>query len=234
MLYTESRLGRYVSWVLRHSEEELKKLKANTHGEVLLVDLLSELKKTKFKGITFGNLLDLIKTDEKGRFNLFKLENGEEVKVDLNNKKEYSQVLKELNELKGTVYVSAFTGHSVPWVSPKLKKSENVPKSLYHGTTEKAWESIQKDKLLKFGSRHNVHLTSTLDVAKERGPVVLEVNTAKAIKDGWEFLVSSNPKEDYYFPQKGNEKSLPLEFIDFIILYPKGESSGKRFTLTTH
>jgi len=86
-------------------------------------------------------------------------------------------------------------GHSLKNI--KMDYEEKVPPNLlYHGTVNKAVDSIMKSGLKKM-SRHHVHMTSSLDTAqavgKRRGtPVILKIDTVTMIADGFKFYMSEN------------------------------------------
>jgi putative RNA 2'-phosphotransferase len=70
------------------------------------------------------------------------------------------------------------------------------PELLFHGTAEGFLASILKRGLLP-GSRHHVHLSSTIASAQAVGarkgrPIVLEVSAAKMAGVGFTFRLSSN------------------------------------------
>lgn len=92
----------------------------------------------------------------------------------------------EINENK----IRALYGHSVPF---KIEKTPiKPPDILYHGTTNEAYKRIIVNGLLP-QSRQYVHLSLTMDVAKQVGlrrckePVILVVNAGKAYKEKIKF-----------------------------------------------
>jgi len=91
--------------------------------------------------------------------------------------------------------IRALYGHSIP---VKLKLKEDVTKKrLYHGTTSEAASKILREGLKPMGRRW-VHLSSTIEVAREvgyrrtRNPVILEIDVEKARKDGIKFYKATD------------------------------------------
>jgi len=113
-------------------------------------------------------------------------ENLEQV-VETNSKKRFS-----FNTEK--TKIRANQGHSI-----KIDLGYQVqkpPEILYHGTSEKAIDSILKIGLDK-RKRHHVHLSADTETAKEVGkrhgkPVVFLVDSAAMHQNGFEFYMSAN------------------------------------------
>ena len=77
-------------------------------------------------------------------------------------------------------------------------KPVEPPEFLYHGTSERAWESIKQEGL-KPMNRQYVHLSSDMDTAKKVGSrhdkkeiIIITVNSAQMHKDGFKFFHSGN------------------------------------------
>ena len=86
-------------------------------------------------------------------------------------------------------------GHSIESVKIPFRKA-TPPVVLYHGTNEKAMESIKKTGLQKM-KRHHVHLTDDTTTASSVGlrkgsVVIIEIDAKKMLADGHEFLISDN------------------------------------------
>ena len=86
--------------------------------------------------------------------------------------------------------IRALYGHSVPG---RVEKTEEVPPPLlFHGTSPRAWAAIQESGLRPMG-RQSVHLAVDVATAESVGrreapaPVVLTVDTAKAVASGSRF-----------------------------------------------
>jgi len=91
--------------------------------------------------------------------------------------------------------IRALYGHSIP---VRLKIEENTSKKVfYHGTTPEAASKILKEGLKPMGRRW-VHLSPTIEVAKEigyrrtRNPVILEIDAEKARGDGFKFYKATD------------------------------------------
>ncbi len=90
--------------------------------------------------------------------------------------------------------IRASQGHSV---EVDLQLQPQVPPDvLYHGTGEKAVESILQSGLIKM-SRHHVHLSRDVETARRVGtrhgrPVVFAINSAAMHKAGFTFYCSEN------------------------------------------
>lgn len=70
------------------------------------------------------------------------------------------------------------------------------PELLYHGTATRFLASIRQQGLLK-GARHHVHLSADVETATRVGqrhgqPVVLTVQAAAMVEDGFTFYLSAN------------------------------------------
>jgi putative RNA 2'-phosphotransferase len=91
--------------------------------------------------------------------------------------------------------IRALYGHSIP-VRINLETDNDI-KILYHGTTEKAAKEILL-KGLKAKSRNKVHLSTTKEEAlmvgirRTNNPVILKIDTDKAIKDNIIFQKATN------------------------------------------
>lgn len=90
--------------------------------------------------------------------------------------------------------IRANQGHSIS-VDVELEKRE-PPEFLYHGTTIRFLESIQKEGLKKMNRQH-VHLSAdeatAIKVGSRHGkPIVLKVRTRDMNNDGFDFYLSEN------------------------------------------
>jgi putative RNA 2'-phosphotransferase len=107
--------------------------------------------------------------------------------------------------------IRAAQGHSVA-VDLNLQPKKPPP-VLYHGTVRKFLASIRKHGLMP-GSRQDVHLSATRDMAESVGarrgkPVVLVIETFPMVRDGHQFrcadngvwLISSVPPQYIRFPE---------------------------------
>ena len=90
--------------------------------------------------------------------------------------------------------IRANQGHSAPVDLGYEPRSP--PEVLFHGTVRRFLASIRAQGLLR-GQRHHVHLSSSVETAKQVGgrrgrPVVLEVRACEMVQDGHVFYVSPN------------------------------------------
>ena len=214
-LYLES-LSTRISYHLRHNPEAIKLLGMERKGGRVDFWKFYDFLKQKYKSITPSDITNIVRKDDKGRFSI------ECYKDDLIL--DYFEILKEvrlhkpglkenkvLNELRDIfqIKIRANQGHSISEVLPDLKITTNLPTYLYHGTSKENIESIMTNGLHP-GSRHHAHLTSSMSLAKKRGEAIVMVDTQKMIEDGWNFLISKN---GVHFPEKGNQKIIPKEFL---------------------
>ena len=158
--------SKYLSYLLRHKPEQAN-LTLDKEGWCSL-DLL--LKNTDF---TFLELCEIVDTDTKGRYSFDQSANSS-----IHAKR-----------------IRANQGHSTEKVRLTHKKA--VPPVLYHGTTAKAFETIIKQGLEPM-SRQHVHLSENLDIASAVGKrhgkdiVILKIDTAQMLADGFNFYLSEN------------------------------------------
>jgi putative RNA 2'-phosphotransferase len=108
--------------------------------------------------------------------------------------------------------IRAFHGHSVPGIIYQNEVTE--PVKLYHGTTRKALEDINKSEAILPMSRVQVHISSDIDTAKKVAsrhgkPIVLELDTESMLKDGIKIYKSG---DGVYLTN-----SVPVKYIKEII-----------------
>ena len=149
-----------MSYLLRHKPETAN-LTLDKEGWCSVAQLMANT------GILHGELLDIVKTDSKGRYSL---------SADL-------------------TMIRANQGHSTKVVDLTFK-SAVPPTVLYHGTTEAAYEKIKKQGLLPM-KRHHVHLSSDRETAthvgaRRNGTVLLIVDAKQMLADGIKFFISEN------------------------------------------
>lgn len=138
-------------------------LKIDKHGFVDLDELLNKLKK-RFQ-IDRKLILEIVEKSDRKRFQI------------MENK------------------IRALYGHTIP---VKLELEEDkVNTVFYHGTTPDATSEILKAGLRPM-KRKWVHLSPTIEIAREVGlrrtqkPVILEVNTEAARRDGLRFYKATD------------------------------------------
>lgn len=95
----------------------------------------------------------------------------------------------------GTLRIRASQGHSIPvdlGLAPQIP-----PETLFHGTTAAALNSIRATGLHR-ASRHHVHLSAEVDVARRVGArragtvVILSIDAQAMARDGHRFYRSAN------------------------------------------
>lgn len=92
------------------------------------------------------------------------------------------------------LFVRANQGHSI---EVDLELSPMTPPDvLYHGTVERAMESIMATGLDK-RERHHVHMSADIETATKVGarrgePVILSINAKQMVDDGFAFYRSEN------------------------------------------
>lgn len=159
----------YLCYLLRHHPEQAS-LDMDRHGWVDVQQLIDGVNSAGKYTITPEQLRKIAAEDDKGRYRF---------------------------SADGT-RIKACQGHSVSWVEPELTERE-PPRLLYHGTTEAAWDKIQKSGYISRRSRHAVHMQAEPEKAwqsarrwKGQTPVVLVISAEKMHRDGISFGVSDN------------------------------------------
>ena len=160
----KTKQSKYISLLLRH-KPEAGNLTLDQHGWCDVRALIKAVK-DQFKGFSLADLEDIVTTDEKQRY--------------------------AFNDTK--TKIRANQGHSI---NVDVEFKELIPTTnLYHGTATRYLDSIMRDGLTP-QSRQWVHLTDKLDEAILTGsrhgtPVVLVIDVAKMIEDGYKFYISAN------------------------------------------
>jgi putative RNA 2'-phosphotransferase len=153
--------SKFLSYLLRH-KPEAKNLTISKEGWVKLDELITKA------GFTLKELLEIVDTDEKGRY--------------------------ALSDDKSSI--RAVQGHSTDKVNMHFTKAV-PPVILYHGTSLDIMHTILKQGI-KPMSRHYVHLSADLDVAenvagrRKRDVTVFRIDTAAMLKDGIDFFKAEN------------------------------------------
>ena len=165
---THDNLGKYVSYILRHRPDDIG-IKMNQAGYVSVEDLIT-LSVVKKKYFTLDEILELVKLDDKGRFELF-------------------------DSVDHGLQIRCVQGHSVAWVDVGLS-IETPPEVLYHGTACQFVERIRKLGI-NSGKRLHVHLSEDIDTAIQSGkrkgdPVVIKVDTKAMLASGLLFYKANN------------------------------------------
>jgi putative RNA 2'-phosphotransferase len=164
-----TRLSKYLALLLRH-QPELAGLTLDEQGWVSVDALLKGLTATGHPA-RLADLELIVAQDQKQRYSI---RNG---------------------------WIRANQGHSVSGVCAVELVPTTPPEVLYHGTTTQRWQSIRTSQPpgLKPGSRHHVHLSHDLAVAKQVGSrhrreelVVLQVDAKGYNAQGGIFYRSEN------------------------------------------
>ena len=159
----ESR-SKFLSLILRHKPETIG-ISLDDNGWADVNQLLSNIA-IKDKDFNFKVLEDIVRTDGKKRYSF----NDDKTKIRANQ------------------------GHSIK-VDVELKLA-TPPDILFHGTGSRAIDSIHKQGLKKINRLH-VHLSDNYDTAVKVGsrhgiPVVIKIDAAKMLQDGYKFYISEN------------------------------------------
>jgi len=174
-----SRESKILSLVLRHKPEVIG-ITLDKNGWVLVSDLICGMKNYG-RPITMVELENIVATNDKKRFAF----NDDHTKIRANQ------------------------GHSV---EIDLALTETTPPPiLYHGTAQSSVESIKQSGLTKMKRQH-VHLSADKETAIKVGsrhgkPVVLKINTAQMLVDGYKFYQAAN---GVWLTDK-----VPYEYISF-------------------
>ena len=164
MKNNDTKLSRYISYILRHCPEEVG-ISLDREG---WADTRALIEGICAKGHTIDikTLERIVREDSKQRYSF----SPDKSRIRANQ------------------------GHSIP-VEVEMRTAE-PPARLYHGTSEKALDSIKQNGILKM-NRLYVHLSGDTETAFKVGsrhgkPVVLVVDTAAMSADGYVFKISEN------------------------------------------
>ena len=161
-------ISKYLCLLMRHKPEKAG-LDIDEHGWVSVEQLISGVNRHSQYNIDRTMLESIVSADKKGRY---RFDN-------------------EHNKIK------CCQGHSIPWVEPELNYCE-PPEFLYHGTTTKALEAIEKSGAIKKMKRHAVHMQADIDKSWQsaerwhKTPVVLKIAASEMAQDGYTFGVTEN------------------------------------------
>lgn len=152
-------VGKYMSLLLRH-EPEKENLSMDKYGWVSVKSLVDVLK------ISFDNLIEIVKSDDKERF--------------------------ELN--KNSSRIRACQGHSID-ILLGLSPVE-PPQYLYHGSSEDKKTVLTTEGISKMGRNHvhlSEDIETATKVGKRHGsPVVFTIKSKEMYEDGIKFYKSKN------------------------------------------
>ncbi|KAF9290355.1 tRNA 2'-phosphotransferase 1 [Mortierella alpina] len=167
------RLSKALSWLLRHNAES-QGVAIRPDGYVKLKDVLNH---SKFKGFTLDDILEVVDTCDKKRFQILE---------DANGNKEY---------------IRAVQGHSMDQVAElgleEITDASQLP-IVIHGTMLSKWPLIAEKGLSKM-NRNHIHMAVGLPGAdgvisgmRNSCNLHIHIDTALAIKDGIKFYKSTN------------------------------------------
>ncbi|KAF9956711.1 tRNA 2'-phosphotransferase 1 [Mortierella alpina] len=167
------RLSKALSWLLRHNAES-QGVAIRPDGYVKIKDVLNH---SKFKGFTLDDILEVVDTNDKKRFQILEGPNG--------NKE----------------YIRAVQGHSMDKVAElgfeEIADASQLP-IVIHGTMFSKWPLIAEKGLSKM-NRNHIHMAVGLPGAdgvisgmRKSCNLYIHIDTAMAIKDGIKFYKSAN------------------------------------------
>lgn len=156
--------SKFLSLILRHKPETIG-IKLDNNGWVMVSTLLKQMK-NHGKEISLGELIEVVETNDKKRFELS----------------------------NDGLMIRASQGHSVK-VDLDIKP-QTPPTKLYHGTVEKFMDAISKNGLKKMNRHAvhlSEELETATKVASRRGkPIILKIDAEAMKNDGFEFFKSNN------------------------------------------
>ncbi|OBZ73607.1 putative tRNA 2'-phosphotransferase [Grifola frondosa] len=168
----ETRISKTVSWILRHGSQA-EGLAMRPDGYVCVDELL---KSPKMREVDFATLQELVKKDNKNRFNLL-------FEPDKNS-----------SSTKEVWWIRANQGHSMKSVVLDLQpigSLADIPTGIaVHGTTRKAWEIIRDQGISKM-SRNHIHLaqgvagSGVISGMRSSSQVLIFIDVQKAIDAGF-------------------------------------------------
>lgn len=166
---TQTDRSKFLSFLLRHRPEKAN-LSLDTEG---WCDISQLIQNTDF---TLKELEQIVAEDSKGRYTIQYLE-------------------KDGDSLHEPMRIRANQGHSTASVRMTFKV-DTPPPILYHGADAMVYDQIMKDGL-KPMRRHHVHLSCDLSTAqavggRRKSHVVLRVDAARMVADGYKFFISDN------------------------------------------
>lgn len=169
----EQQFSKYLSYILRHHPEDigLELLQDGWVDTHKLIEAINNSSNNKY----FVALYQLIHI------------------VDTDNKQRYSFKASKDNEY---AFIRANQGHSIKKLSMNFKEV-TPPRYLYHGTSIDSYNKIVESGEIKPMSRQMVHLSKDFETATNVGkrhgkPVILTIDTEKAMQDNKKFSISEN------------------------------------------
>lgn len=168
----EQQVSRKVSWLLRHGANQ-EGLKLGKGGYVAVTDALNTRALTQLK-VTFPELRDVVRTNDKQRFSMVLKEKLEKVGEEEAEKggAEELEALGAEEEDASRWMIRANQGHSIKvdtegLLTPITVEKGNVPNTVVHGTDESSWKLILKSGGLRRMTRNHIHFASGLPAGFE-------------------------------------------------------------------
>ncbi|CAL8099146.1 unnamed protein product [Calicophoron daubneyi] len=165
-------ISKKLAWILRHGAPKVGL--SYQYGGYLFLDDVLRLK--EFAGITEKDVKEVVEGNNKRRFELM------------------------TDEPTGRVMVRASQGHSVAIDGLDLTEITDADQypTVIHGTYFKNWEKIKREGLRRF-SRNHIHFApgelgdgDVISGMRESAEVLIYINLAKALADGYRFFISRN------------------------------------------
>ncbi|GJJ78664.1 2'-phosphotransferase [Entomortierella parvispora] len=189
------RLSKALSWLLRHNAAA-QGVAIRPDGYVLIKDVLAH---SKFKGYSIPQIMEVVDTNDKKRFQVLSDEQG------------------------NPEWIRAVQGHSLQTVTdPGLEPLDAslIPDAV-HGTMFSKWPLIGAQGLNKMGRNH-IHMAIGLlgtegVISGMRGScnLYIHIDTAKAIADGYKFYKAAN--NVILSDGKNGEGIIPPEYFSKVV-----------------
>ncbi|WPG98588.1 phosphotransferase KptA/Tpt1 [Acrodontium crateriforme] len=174
-LTREIQISKKLSWLLRHGAES-EKLSLQTGGYAKLSDVLSNRNLRSLK-VTFDEVREIVQENDKQRFSLIPISSlkGDAVEGERAGDGGEGDAEGEAGDEQDGLMannpenwlIRANQGHSLKidsegLLTPLTLSSPDLPTTVVHGTTHKAWVLIQASGGLKPMGRNHVHFASGL------------------------------------------------------------------------
>ncbi|KIJ65199.1 hypothetical protein HYDPIDRAFT_111098 [Hydnomerulius pinastri MD-312] len=173
----EVRLSKSLSWLLRHGADK-SGLHIRPDGYAKVSEVLSN---PMLRDVTFLDLQEIVKRDQKSRYNLlFEPQTSESSGSDV-------------------WWIRANQGHSMKDIKLELEpitSASDIPMAV-HGTTRKAWDLIATQGLSKM-TRNHIHLAqgvpgnNVLSGMRKSSQILIFIDVQKALHAGIKLYLSTN------------------------------------------
>ena len=200
--------SKYLSFVLRHGAKEVG-VTMDKEGYVE-VDAILKTKNGKF---SLNDVKYVVETNNKKRFELTERDNGQGVKK---------------------FFIRAVQGHTITGLDEdslfeEIKDPKDIP-FIIHGTDYKAWINFIRFQGLKKMARNHIHFaigfnneSHVVSGMRNSSDIIIEVDAAKAMKDGYKFLRSKN--DVILSPGKGDEGQMPPAYFKNVLYRKPGKDA---------